>query len=225
MSPGGEFPMTTSRHTRRISVVGLGYVGLPVAVAFGRTARVVGFDVNPQRIEELRAGHDRTGEVVRRRPGRRRHPLHGPHRGPAHGRLPHRRRADARRRRPPARPDAAREGLRVRRPRAEEGRHRRLRVHGLPRRHRGRLRPGARARLGPALAASTSRSATAPSASTPATRSTPSRRSRRSSPARTPRRWRPWPPSTARSSPPACTAPRRSRWPRPPRSSRTPSAT
>jgi len=55
--------MTTSRHTRRISVVGLGYVGLPVAVAFGRTARVVGFDVNAQRIKELRAGHDRTGEV------------------------------------------------------------------------------------------------------------------------------------------------------------------
>ena len=41
---------------RRISVVGLGYVGLPVAVAFGRTACVIGFDVNPQRIAELRAG-------------------------------------------------------------------------------------------------------------------------------------------------------------------------
>jgi len=50
-------------HDRRISVVGLGYVGLPVAVAFGRTARVVGFDVNPHRIGELRAGSDRTGEV------------------------------------------------------------------------------------------------------------------------------------------------------------------
>jgi len=50
-------------HARRISVVGLGYVGLPVAVAFGRTARVVGFDVNPRRIKELRAGSDRTGEV------------------------------------------------------------------------------------------------------------------------------------------------------------------
>jgi UDP-N-acetyl-D-glucosamine/UDP-N-acetyl-D-galactosamine dehydrogenase len=50
--------------SRRISVVGLGYVGLPVAVAFGRTARVVGFDVNPHRIEELRAGNDRTGEVA-----------------------------------------------------------------------------------------------------------------------------------------------------------------
>lgn len=56
--------MTTPLHTRRISVVGLGYVGLPVAVAFGRTAQVVGFDVNPRRIEELRAGFDRTGEVT-----------------------------------------------------------------------------------------------------------------------------------------------------------------
>jgi UDP-N-acetyl-D-galactosamine dehydrogenase len=50
-------------HARRISVVGLGYVGLPVAVAFGRSATVVGFDVNGQRIAELRKGRDRTGEV------------------------------------------------------------------------------------------------------------------------------------------------------------------
>lgn len=51
------------RHTRKISVVGLGYVGLPVAVAFGQQQRVVGFDVSAARIEELRAGFDRTGEV------------------------------------------------------------------------------------------------------------------------------------------------------------------
>ncbi len=56
--------MTQTAHTRRISVIGLGYVGLPVAVAFGRAARVVGFDVNAQRIRELRAGSDRTGEVT-----------------------------------------------------------------------------------------------------------------------------------------------------------------
>jgi UDP-N-acetyl-D-galactosamine dehydrogenase len=56
--------MTRPVPARRISVVGLGYVGLPVAVAFGRTARVVGFDVNPRRIEELRAGVDRTDEVT-----------------------------------------------------------------------------------------------------------------------------------------------------------------
>ena len=48
---------------RTVSVVGLGYVGLPVAVAFGRQHKTVGFDVNPERIRELREGHDRTGEV------------------------------------------------------------------------------------------------------------------------------------------------------------------
>jgi UDP-N-acetyl-D-galactosamine dehydrogenase len=47
-----------------ISVVGLGYVGLPVAVAFGKVRQTIGFDVNPVRIAELREGHDRTGEVT-----------------------------------------------------------------------------------------------------------------------------------------------------------------
>ena len=50
-------------HGRSISVVGLGYVGLPVAVAFGRRARVIGFDIDARRIEELRRGVDRTREV------------------------------------------------------------------------------------------------------------------------------------------------------------------
>jgi UDP-N-acetyl-D-galactosamine dehydrogenase len=50
-------------HDRTISVVGLGYVGLPVAVAFGKVARTIGFDINPERIRELRQGHDRTGEI------------------------------------------------------------------------------------------------------------------------------------------------------------------
>jgi UDP-N-acetyl-D-galactosamine dehydrogenase len=50
-------------HGRKISVVGLGYVGLPVAVAFGKKASTVGFDINLTRIEELQAGYDRTGEV------------------------------------------------------------------------------------------------------------------------------------------------------------------
>jgi len=48
---------------RIISVVGLGYVGLPVAVAFGKVKKTVGFDINARRIEELKTGHDRTGEV------------------------------------------------------------------------------------------------------------------------------------------------------------------
>jgi len=46
-----------------IAVIGLGYVGLPVAVAFAKHFSVIGFDINPTRIEELKKGIDRTGEV------------------------------------------------------------------------------------------------------------------------------------------------------------------
>jgi UDP-N-acetyl-D-glucosamine/UDP-N-acetyl-D-galactosamine dehydrogenase len=48
---------------RKVAVVGLGYVGLPIAVAFGKQHRVIGFDINKSKIEELREGFDRTGEV------------------------------------------------------------------------------------------------------------------------------------------------------------------
>jgi UDP-N-acetyl-D-galactosamine dehydrogenase len=48
---------------RKIAVVGLGYVGLPIAVAFGKRRRVIGFDINKAKIAELQKGHDRTGEV------------------------------------------------------------------------------------------------------------------------------------------------------------------
>ncbi len=46
-----------------ISVIGLGYVGLPLAVEFGKSREVVGFDINLERVRELQAGHDRTLEV------------------------------------------------------------------------------------------------------------------------------------------------------------------
>ncbi|WP_239749818.1 nucleotide sugar dehydrogenase [Mammaliicoccus sp. O-M53] len=49
---------------RKIAVVGLGYVGLPVAVAFGKQQEVVGFDINETRIKELKNGYDRTNEVT-----------------------------------------------------------------------------------------------------------------------------------------------------------------
>ena len=49
---------------RIISVIGLGYVGLPVAVAFGKVRRTIGFDINSTRISELQSGHDRTAEVT-----------------------------------------------------------------------------------------------------------------------------------------------------------------
>ena len=47
----------------KIAVIGLGYVGLPLAVAFAAASEVVGFDIKAERIAELRAGADRTLEV------------------------------------------------------------------------------------------------------------------------------------------------------------------
>jgi UDP-N-acetyl-D-galactosamine dehydrogenase len=49
--------------SERIVVVGLGYVGLPLAVALARKYDVVGLDIDRERVEELRSGHDRTNEV------------------------------------------------------------------------------------------------------------------------------------------------------------------
>ncbi len=46
-----------------IGVIGLGYVGLPLAVEFGKSIEIIGFDINEGRIKELENGHDRTLEV------------------------------------------------------------------------------------------------------------------------------------------------------------------
>ncbi|MBT8274491.1 MAG: nucleotide sugar dehydrogenase [Bacteroidia bacterium] len=46
-----------------IAIIGLGYVGLPLAVEFAKQFSVIGFDINVKRIDELRKGHDRTLEV------------------------------------------------------------------------------------------------------------------------------------------------------------------
>ena len=53
--------------SRNVAVVGLGYVGLPLAVALAKNFDVVGFDVDAQRIAELASHHDRTGEIDSRR--------------------------------------------------------------------------------------------------------------------------------------------------------------
>ena len=45
----------------KIAVVGLGYVGLPVALSFGRRWPTIGFDVRQRRIDELKNGHNVTG--------------------------------------------------------------------------------------------------------------------------------------------------------------------
>ncbi len=47
----------------KIGIIGLGYVGLPLAVEFGKILPVIGFDINKARIEELKNGFDRTREV------------------------------------------------------------------------------------------------------------------------------------------------------------------
>jgi len=47
----------------KIAIIGLGYVGLPLAVAFAEKYKVIGFDINVQRVEELQKGHDHTLEV------------------------------------------------------------------------------------------------------------------------------------------------------------------
>lgn len=49
---------------KNIAIIGLGYVGLPLAVEFGKNRTVIGFDINPQRIAELQSGNDHTLECT-----------------------------------------------------------------------------------------------------------------------------------------------------------------
>ncbi len=49
-------------HEKTIAIIGLGYVGLPLAVEFGKQRNVIGFDINPKRVTELQSGQDHTLE-------------------------------------------------------------------------------------------------------------------------------------------------------------------
>lgn len=49
---------------KKITIIGLGYVGLPLAVEFAKKYPVVGFDINRSRVDELKKGHDSTLEVA-----------------------------------------------------------------------------------------------------------------------------------------------------------------
>ena len=51
---------------RKIAIIGLGYVGLPLAVEFGKKYQTIGYDTNLDRISELSRGIDSTGEVSKR---------------------------------------------------------------------------------------------------------------------------------------------------------------
>ena len=50
-------------NNKKIAVIGLGYVGLPLAIEFGKKREVIGFDINKDRIDELEKGMDVTGEL------------------------------------------------------------------------------------------------------------------------------------------------------------------
>ena len=51
------------QHAEILAIIGLGYVGLPLAVAFGQRRKVIGYDISDQRIAELKRGIDNTREV------------------------------------------------------------------------------------------------------------------------------------------------------------------
>jgi len=55
--------MEITLYKKRIAIVGLGYVGLPLAIEFGKKFKVLGFDINSKRIEELSNGKDSTNEA------------------------------------------------------------------------------------------------------------------------------------------------------------------
>jgi len=54
------------KEKQKICIVGLGYVGLPLAVAFGKKQEILAFDINKQRIKELKNNTDNTNEVIKK---------------------------------------------------------------------------------------------------------------------------------------------------------------
>ncbi len=129
-----------------LAIIGLGYVGLPLAVEFAKHRPVIGFDINRARIAELQAGHDSTRETSPEDLAAARHLTYHQRSGrPAPLPHLHRHRAHPGRRLQAARSHAAHQSLRDRRPGPQTRRPGHLRVHRLPRLHRGglRARPGA----------------------------------------------------------------------------------
>jgi UDP-N-acetyl-D-galactosamine dehydrogenase len=52
--------MDTMTTSPKIAIIGLGYVGLPLAIAFGQKYATVGFDIHTKRVDELKEGKDHT---------------------------------------------------------------------------------------------------------------------------------------------------------------------
>ena len=57
--------MTHKLEDKKLAIIGLGYVGWPLAVEFGKHYETVAFDVDQRRVDQLRAGMDRTGEITK----------------------------------------------------------------------------------------------------------------------------------------------------------------
>ena len=129
----GEATLRSIKDTR-IGIIGLGYVGLPLAVEFGKHYPTVGFDIKKDRIAELERGNDSTLETTSEELRAAKHLqfFDGPA-GAGGMQHVHRHGADARRQEQSARADAAERRQRDGRQRAQEGRRRRLRVHGVSR--------------------------------------------------------------------------------------------
>lgn len=65
VDPASAQPASPSDSTTlRVAVIGLGYVGLPLAVALADKFQTIGIDIDTRRIDELSQGHDRTGEIA-----------------------------------------------------------------------------------------------------------------------------------------------------------------
>ena len=55
------------RENYKIAIIGLGYVGLPLAVEFSSKYKTIGYDISSTRINELHEGFDHTGEISKRK--------------------------------------------------------------------------------------------------------------------------------------------------------------
>ena len=54
---------SSNNESFKIAIIGLGYVGLPLAVEFAKYFDTIGYDINSKRINDLRIGIDNTGEI------------------------------------------------------------------------------------------------------------------------------------------------------------------
>ena len=192
-----------------IAVVGLGYVGLPLAVEFGKRFPTIGFDLSQPKVDAYRAlrRSDRRGVGRGRCRGVDAPAVDHRCRGAARRRLHHRRGAHAGRRRRTSR-TSGRCCRRERggRPAPEARRDRRLRIDGLSGRDRRDLRAGDRAALGHAVEARLLRRLLAGAHQSGRSRAHAheDHQGRRRATRR--KRWSASPRCTAASSPPACTA-------------------